>query len=103
MPQGIPWDKIVHFGMFFLLSIVCFYDYYTLYNGNISKIKWIFWSFIIPVIYGGVIELMQKYIFSSRSAEWGDFFADMLGSFTATVFALFFYNLIHKKKKNISL
>ncbi|MDD2244647.1 MAG: VanZ family protein [Dysgonamonadaceae bacterium] len=103
LPVVLPWDKIVHFGMFFVLSIVCFYDYYTLNNGIIIKGRWIFWGFVVPVIYGGIIELLQKYAFLTRSAEWGDFICDILGSLTATIFALIAYKMVRKKKKNLSL
>ncbi|HBG42865.1 MAG TPA: hypothetical protein DDZ96_05180 [Porphyromonadaceae bacterium] len=103
MPNDIPWDKLAHFGMFFLLSAVCLWDYFRLYNGKPSKRKWIFWGFLIPVLYGGAIELLQHYVFTQRSGEWGDFAADVIGSMTATVLAII---LIRKKeypKKNISL
>ena len=103
MPQGIQWDKIAHFGMFFALSAVCLFDYYRLHNGNPNMKKWIFWGFVLPVIYGGVIELMQKYFFPSRSAEWGDFIADVLGSMTALAIALFLYKKSRKSEKNLSL
>ncbi len=89
LPQGIPWDKIGHFGMFFSLSAISFFNYYRLHNGNPSTYKWIVWGFILPVIYGGVIELLQKHFFSSRSAEWGDFIADIIGSLAAMVLAFY--------------
>lgn len=92
MPTGIPWDKIAHFGMFFVLSAVSLFDYYRLHDGNPSRIRWIFWGLIVPVLYGGAIELMQENFFSSRSAEWGDFIADVLGSLTATVIAIIYLN-----------
>ncbi|HBT85601.1 MAG: VanZ family protein [Fermentimonas sp.] len=88
MPAGIPWDKVVHFGMFFLLSTVSLYDYYKMHNNNPPFIRWLFWGFLVPVIYGGIIELLQMYFFSSRSAELMDWIADILGSFVATVFAI---------------
>ena len=69
MPRGVPWDKVVHFGMFFLLSAVSLFDYYKLHEGEPSIFRWMLWGFMIPVIYGGGIELLQKYIFTSRSAE----------------------------------
>lgn len=88
MPGGVPWDKMVHFGMFFVLSAVALFNYYRLHNGNPSKIRWIFWGFVVPAVYGGAIELMQKYFFSARSAEWGDFVADVLGSLAAVILAI---------------
>jgi VanZ family protein len=90
MPAGIPWDKIVHFGMFFLLSAVSLYDYYKFHNNNPRLIRWLFWGFLVPVIYGGIIELLQMNFFSSRSAELVDWIADVLGSLFATILAIIF-------------
>jgi hypothetical protein len=38
---------------------------------------------IIGILIGGGIELLQFYLTNSRSAEWGDFFADVSGLFVA--------------------
>ncbi|MDO5522422.1 MAG: VanZ family protein [Bacteroidia bacterium] len=103
MPTGIPWDKMAHFGMFLVLSAVCLFDYYRLHRGKPNVGKWIFWGFVLPVIYGGGIELMQKYFFPTRGAEWGDFIANMLGSLTALIIALFLYNKFGKREKKVSL
>ena len=65
--------------------------------------RWVFWGFILPVIYGAAIELMQKYFFSSRSAELADFLADLLGSLTAWLIALFLYKKNRKQEKKLSL
>ncbi|MDD4416259.1 MAG: VanZ family protein [Proteiniphilum sp.] len=103
MPRGIQWDKLAHFGMFFLLSAVSLYDYYKMCNGNPLVLRWVFWGLILPVIYGGTIELMQKYIFTSRSAEWGDWIADILGSLAAMAVAIILLRTRKRKRKNISL
>lgn len=103
LPEGFPWDKLVHFGMFFVLSAVSLFDYYRLCKGNPPALRWIFWGFIIPVFYGGVIELLQKYFFASRSAEWADWIADILGSLVATVIVIIFLNRRRYSEKNISL
>ncbi len=103
LPQIVAWDKIVHFGMFFGLSVVSLFHYYRLHNGKPNMARWIFWGFVLPVIYGGAIELMQKFFFVSRSAEWADFIADMLGSGTALIIALFLYNKFRSKEKQVSL
>jgi hypothetical protein len=103
MPEGIPWDKLVHFGMFFVLSTVSLFDYYKLHNSNPPIFKWIFWGFVIPVMYGGGIELLQKYVFTSRSAEWEDWVADILGSLVATVVVIIYLQKRKNSRKNISL
>ncbi len=90
MPEGLPWDKLVHFGMFFLLSAVSMFDYYRMHKKNPNLGRWLFWGFLVPIIYGGVIELFQKYFFSTRSAELGDWIADIFGSLIATVIAIIF-------------
>ena len=103
MPEGFPWDKVVHFGMFFFLSAVSLIDYYRMHKGNPPTLRWIFWGFFIPVLYGGGIELLQKYFFASRSAEWGDWIADILGSLAATVVLIIFFKKRRYSEKNISL
>ncbi len=103
MPAGIPWDKLVHFGMFFALSAISLVDYHRMHNGNPPFFRWIFWGFVIPVVYGGIIELLQKYVFASRSAEWADWTADILGSLLATIVVIIFIKKRRYSKKNISL
>ena len=103
LPQIIAWDKIAHFGMFFVLSAVSLFDYYRLHNGKPKMSRWIFWGFVLPVIYGGAIELLQEYFFQSRSAEMADFIADVLGSLTALLIALFLYKRFQKQEKKLSL
>lgn len=103
MPPGVPWDKLVHFGMFFLLSAVALIDYYRLHKGSPSVGRWVFWGFVIPVIYGGIIEILQYYAFSQRSAEWGDWIADILGSLTASLLIILFLKKRDYSKKKISL
>lgn len=103
LPSSLPWDKIAHFGMFFLLSGVSLLDYYKLHAESPPVFRWIFWGFVIPVIYGGVIEMLQKYIFISRSAETGDWIADILGSAMATLLAIILLQKRNKRRKNISL
>lgn len=95
MPKGVAWDKLVHFGMFFVLSAVSLYDYFRLHKGSPSILRWTFWGLIVPIFYGGVIELMQMYFFNYRGAEWGDWIADILGSLTAFIMVI----IILKKRK----
>lgn len=103
LPQITAWDKVVHFGMFFVLSAVSLLDYYRLHNGHPRMSRWVFWGFVLPVIYGAAIELIQKFFFSLRNAELADFLADLLGSLTALFIVLFLYKKIWKQKKKLSL
>ncbi|MCE5204553.1 MAG: VanZ family protein [Porphyromonadaceae bacterium] len=103
MPDDVPWDKLVHFGMFFFLSAVSLVDYYRMHKGNPAVFRSILWGFLVPVLYGGAIELLQKYFFPPRSAEWGDWIADILGSLTAVILIIIFFRKRRYDRKNISL
>lgn len=88
----LQYDKIAHFGMFFIFSSVIYYDYYKMHRGKPNLYKWVLFGLVIPVFYGGIIELAQVHFFS-RSGEWLDLVADSFGSLLATVVALFYLNL----------
>ena len=96
------YDKIAHFGMFFVLSAVIYFDYYRLHNGKPRKLRLLFMGLILPVIYGGLIEIVQDHFFG-RSGELMDFVADALGSLTATVLTFFYLMRKRKREKKVSL
>ena len=73
-------DKWVHFALYFLLCFTWSYE-----NSNFRNSMTLF--LIIGVLIGGGIELLQLYITNYRSAEWGDFFADVSGLFVANFIA----------------
>ncbi len=103
LPSYFPWDKVVHFVMFLTLSAASLIYYYKLHNSKPIIWKWIFWGFVVPVVYGGIIELMQGSIFPGRSCEMADFVADMLGSTTAMIFSFYYYRKSKKSKNHLSL
>ncbi len=92
----LQYDKIAHFGMFFVLSAAIYFDYYRLHNGKPNKFKWVLYGLIIPIIYGGLIEIVQQKYFG-RSGELMDFVADSLGSLAATAGAFIYLNLNRKQ------
>ncbi len=73
---NIPgFDKIVHFMMyFFLMSVIVFENRYNIkYNTRLYLIG------LIPVIYGGLMEILQLLFTNTRSASFFDFIADAAG------------------------
>lgn len=102
VPSGLPWDKVVHFGMFFVLSFVNFVDYYKLCDGKPPMWRWIMWGFVLPVFYGALIEILQGRYFG-RSGEWLDLAADIAGSASAMALILFTHKLFTGKEKKVSL
>jgi succinate-acetate transporter protein len=41
--------------------------------------KWLAIILTLSILYGGLIELLQLTVFTWRSGEWGDLFADAVG------------------------
>ena len=71
-------DKVVHFFMYFGLSIILVFD---LMQNSRKNIKIIFTFVIIFVIFlAGFTEIVQGSFIERRSADIFDFFADIIGS-----------------------
>lgn len=54
------------------------------------------YAVLLGSIYGGTIELLQKYIFTSRSAEWGDEAANITGCLIGISFYYFWERKVKK-------
>ena len=89
-------DKMVHMGFFYVLTIFLFYGKIRhQHNYNFRSLT-IFKIILIGACLGGTIELLQWKIFTYRSAEWWDFGCDMLGVFMG----VFSFVLLHKSNYN---
>lgn len=83
-------DKVVHFFMYFGLSAVASFGYIYGKRGRIIVLKLIIFAFALPILYGGLIEIVQEYYFEGRYGDWFDFLADALGSLAVLPLALYF-------------
>ncbi|MCO5947335.1 VanZ family protein [Mucilaginibacter flavidus] len=81
-------DKLVHCGLFFVMMVFITANYTRSNSPPVLSVKTIAILTVITVIYGGTIEILQKYIFTWRSGEWNDFFADIIGVLMAA-FSIF--------------
>lgn len=99
LPLFAGFDKLVHLGFFFVLTVLLFFGKireqlsYTYRTSTIVKIV------LITAALAGGIELLQWKVFTYRSAEWWDFFADMLG----VCMAIFSYIFLHRARFNEKL
>lgn len=89
-------DKIVHFGMFFIMGIFLYSELSIQTSLNRGKKIWISLSIIIS--YGAIIEYLQENYFISRSGDYVDLLADALGGFIAVLMYPFL-----KKQKDLLL
>jgi VanZ family protein len=72
----VGFDKVVHFFFYAILSGLIFIEGYK----NKTLKEGFFWVIVFPIFFGGVIEIIQGLMVNPRSAEWGDFIADAVGS-----------------------
>jgi VanZ family protein len=84
-------DKLAHLGFFYVLTILLFYGKIKYQHSYHFRSLTIFKIILISAVIGGGIELIQWKIFTYRSAEWWDFFCDMIGCFMG----VFSYVLLH--------
>ena len=80
-PMFFPgFDKLVHCGFFFVL--VVFWSNGIIRQQNIKFLSYKSAAVILigSLLYGGLIEILQLTVFTWRSGEWDDLFADMVGA-----------------------
>jgi VanZ family protein len=84
----LSFDKWVHAGIFFVL---CSLIFFSLLQKN-KPIKQIYLFFVLAVLYGCSLEIMQGTLFSNRSADWHDIIANTVGC----IFGLVLYRKLFK-------
>ncbi|WP_442589103.1 VanZ family protein [Pedobacter sp. AW31-3R] len=90
-------DKVVHLGFFYVLTILLFYGKIVNQHKSYSfRSLTIFKIIVLTFCLGGAIELIQWKIFTYRSAEWWDLACDMIGVFMG----VFSYVILHKWNYN---
>ena len=89
LPQVTNADKWVHCAMYLLLSMALCWD---LHRDRQTNLRLWLPATLVPIALGGAIELLQKYFFYPRTAEWGDWGADILGTIIGCAIM---YGVIH--------
>ena len=81
-------DKWTHSLIYLVLGISISLEY--LRNTRHASPKFIVvWVWFLPIIMGGLIEVLQSYCTNgNRSGEWLDFFADAIGSTIAVLIGI---------------
>ncbi|WP_428327612.1 VanZ family protein [Mucilaginibacter sp.] len=73
-------DKLVHCGFFFVMVVFGATGYIRQQLPQALSYKAVLIIILISVLYGGIIEILQAYLFTWRSGEWDDLFADIVGA-----------------------
>lgn len=73
-------DKLVHGILYFTLSITSFFLLYKTRSLQ-NRQRVILFAIAIPVLFGGVVEILQNYLIPGRSGDIYDFMANSTGVF----------------------
>ena len=92
----LPLDKIAHFFMYFILTILILWD--TNFKKSKNKKSKILITLLFINLYGIFIEVLQLKLTTYRSAEFLDFIANFSGSLIAAIsfYINYFYNIYSK-------
>ena len=76
LPSIAGADKWVHGLMYAILGIAICWDSIGLKMRG--GLLWLI-ALVVPMVYGGIIEIVQELWFAPRSGEWMDWLADCIG------------------------
>jgi len=77
--EFISTDKLIHMGVFGLLTALCYVSLIHIEKENMFSSKPFLWSFIICSLYGASDEIHQYFV-PNRSSEIQDWLADVAGA-----------------------
>lgn len=77
----LSFDKWVHAGVFFIL--LTFLQIAVVEHQQTKKFIYLY--FVVCLLYGGSLEILQAKVFSERSADWFDVAANSFGCIMALV------------------
>lgn len=86
-------DKLVHFGMYFVLMSVIILEHRKTLGNSIN----LFLLALIPLAYGILMEILQLTLTVSRSGDFYDALADAAGIFIAILLWLLVKPVIEKR------
>ena len=87
---AIPhFDKIIHFGLFFVFSLLLFRPYKKLGTRHLV------WAPITAIVLSGFLESIQRTISATRSSNFYDFLANVSG----ILISIFVYHFLISEKR----
>ena len=95
-------DKLAHFCMYAGFCSVVWFEYFFSHSG-ISFKRVLIGAVIAPILFSGLIEIVQGNFTSYRGMDWYDFLFNTLGVIFALFFAKYFIRpwvSAYKKKNN---
>jgi len=82
-------DKFAHIFMYFILAVLILFSLIWTQR-SISFIESSLLTFLISISYGGIIEILQQYVFIHRHGDFLDFIANSIGAALGVVLMLYY-------------
>ena len=92
-------DKYVHAVMYFVLSFTISLNLYQEYT-KYKSMTMVMWAVVIPILFGGLIEVMQDKFTVSRTVDALYLLADAIGAILGYLFASWFVPRHFKQNEN---
>ncbi len=86
----IYFDKLVHIFLFAVFAVLLILGFIKQRNIYILNRYSVISALTVSVLYGGLTELLQKFVFYQRTADVYDFVFDILGAVSGMFFVLFY-------------
>ncbi len=81
-------DKVAHVCMYAGFCIVLWFEYFR--SHRVMNVKRLFvGAFLCPILFSGVVEIIQGCLTENRSADWLDFLFNVVGVSAAAVVSVF--------------
>ena len=90
-------DKWVHFVLYGGIASAVWLDIWRNASTRQVRLSHFFWAVLVPILFGALTELAQRYLTTYRSGEWLDFLADTVGVLLALPLGLFILRPLVKR------
>ncbi|MCD6111637.1 MAG: VanZ family protein [Bacteroidales bacterium] len=94
-------DKLVHVFLFLVFCFLILYGFIKQYSFGENRYKYILITFFIGVVYAGLTEIFQIYIFVGRNGNIYDFIADSFGCILGISIFLLLYRKKYRKNNSM--
>ncbi len=96
VPLADKWTHMVMYGGF---SIILWIDHFRArLNGEVRWAKTLIITVVCPILLGGLMELAQAKLTTTRSGDWMDALANTIGVLTVLLLALSFLVIVRHKR-----
>jgi VanZ family protein len=87
-------DTIGHFGAYVCLAGLMVLETHKF---NLSKLKKVLACILTPILFSGIVELLQEYCTYTRAAEWSDMLCNSCGTLVGFFFATLLLKYLPKR------